>query len=153
MATTNTNQEVTAMRLVVQAINLRHRTTYPTDEDALRTMFAVVKKAPEYNTVFFLKPADTHEIACLCISSRKRIKDNKRGHTRDSGSYTAVVSTGKVVRMCFNSKCKKRCGGKTILVEHQQEDTSDDDSDFVSTDDDEPDDDDTSVGNKRQRAD
>ena len=164
-STTNTNnnqdtsQKVAAMRLVVHAINLRHRTKYDTDEESLQSMFSDVKRAPDYKTVFFLKPDDNHAIACLCVSSRKRI-DGNRGHGRSSGNYTAVVSTGKVVRMCFNSKCKKRCGGKTVLVETQQEETSDDDSDFESTDDDDApaagDDDDkdtiTSVGAKRQRS-
>ena len=155
--TTYTNEELTAMRLVVQAINLRHRTTYPTDKRSLKDVFSDVKKAPTHKTVFFLKLDDNHDIARLCISSRKRIEGN-RGHGRSSGNYTAVVATGKVVRMCFNSKCKKRCGGKTVLVETQQEETSDDDSDFESTDDDAPagdDDDDDStdtVGVKRQRS-
>jgi hypothetical protein len=151
MTSSSKSQEMNAMRLVVQAINTRHRTSYATDVESLQTMFESVKKAPEYKSVYFLKPEETHEISCLCISSRKRIEGKRRGHERPSGSYTAVVSTGKVVRMCFNSKCKKRNGGKSILVEQQDDETSDDDSDFVSTDD-ENDDHESSDSNKRQRS-
>lgn len=119
--------------------------------------FAKVERAPEHKTVFFLRPA-AGEFATLCISSRKRDEHGNRCHSRGCGSYTVVVATGKVVRMCFSSKCKSRCGGKTVLIAEQDVPTSEDDSEFESTEEEEDEDDKepaaaNATSRKRQRAD
>ena len=133
----------TAKSMCIQAINAKYNTSYDANEPEL---FFKVEKAPKFKNVFFIRLNYDSEAAQHCGLVRKR----PRKHSRGRASYCVNVSSGKVVQMCFSSKCKNR-GGKYLLCAAHDE-TSSEDSDFSSSED-EKEEEVQRVGKKRRRPD
>ena len=139
-----------AMRLCATAITNQYGME-PIDDRDLKQHFYNVKKAEKYKTVYFIQPAFTSNISVLCPLARKRNKAGQRCHKKPCGSYSVTVATGKVTQVCFNTKCKRRDGGKYVLQEETPDATSSDDSDFVSSEEEEDEEEETGGSASKKR--
>jgi len=147
--TTEETNKAKAQEMCLLAIDNKFCTTYSmdeTDETDVSELFYSVEKAPKYKNVYFVKLNKSHEISKHCPLVRKKSRKHKTGQT----NYCVNIATGRVVCMCFSSKCKERNGGKYVIIEPDDFSSSSEESDFESSDNDDKDDD-AQTTKKRKR--
>ena len=132
-ATTEEANKAKAQEMCLLAIDNKFCTTYSmdeTNETDVSELFYSVERAPKYKNVYFVKLNKSQEISKHCPLVRKKSRKHKTGRT----NYCVNIASGRVICMCFSSKCKERNGGKYIMVEPDE--SSSEESDFQSSDDD-----------------
>ena len=102
-------------------------------------------------SVFYIKLNHQHDISKHCPLVRKKSRTHGSGRT----NYSVNISSGKVVCMCFGTKCRERNGGKYVMVDACDQSSSEE-SDYESSEDEEDDEDDedeATPSNKKRKRD